>query len=729
MKEKNVPIEIKDKALGSPHTLRWPKKPEKHPTATAEIEKTPVKPTTVKSERTHSPDLLFHSRDTKRSRGVVFIFGSPFSVQSFHILLFAVLMFLLVVPFQVHALISRIADEKRYLLSSAVEAENVWQEAYTAMLDNDFETAEASFIKAQDIFADVASFPRAQHPILVSVLETSPYVPRQYQAFKDIVRSGFLISQAGARLSYEGNLLTSEGVENPQASLTAIIDAVHLSTDEVLEAHFLLSRIDPEVIPTSSREKFITMQSLFDKIIGQVANADAVATLLASMAGLDEPRLWLVVFQNNAELRASGGFMGSYVLAKADTGEISIIDAPGGGTYDLRGSFRKNVVSPEPLHLINPVWEFQDSNWWPDWPTTAKKINWFYEQGNGATVDGVVSFTPAFLERVLDITGPIHLEDEYDLVIDKYNAYDVLQVFSERKLDVTNEPKKIIGDLASEILEQGAERIGPKDSLAILSLLLESVEERQLLVYWNESAGQDVLATNGWDGALVDELTDDYLMVVHSNIAGGKSDRTIRDVVEVSSTIQESGRVINEVTLTRTHHGKEGTDFSGVRNVDYVRFYVPEGSTLISAKGFTKPDSALFETPPEGFEVDEDYLAVESNKRYDEKTETEIFESFGKTVFANWLMVDPGESQSVTLQYALPDTLQTMPETYSAYIQKQSGWQGAQVDYTLTWPASWSPLLVNGTEPGSVRTVSYQSNLSKDIRLTTSWEKNTYAKR
>ena len=92
-------------------------------------------------------------------------------------------------------------------------------------------------------------------------------------------------------------------------------------------------------------------------------------------------------------------------------------------------------------------------------------------------------------------------------------------------------------------------------------------------------------------------------------------------------------------------------------------------------------------------------------------------------------MVDPGESRSVTIEYLLPQSVTVMPKGHTFYIQKQSGWQGAQLQYTLSWPEVWKPDLVNGSSPGDASSVRYDAHIAKDIQLTTEWKVNTYAKK
>ncbi len=79
-----------------------------------------------------------------------------------------------------------------------------------------------------------------------------------------------------------------------------------------------------------------------------------------------------------------------------------------------------------------------------------------------------------------------------------------------------------------------------------------------------------------------------------------------------------------------------------------MRIYVPEGSEFISATGFRIPDSHYFSYPSD-YAQKLDSLEAETNAIIDESSKTKIYQEFNKTVFANWTMVDPGESVEVTL--------------------------------------------------------------------------------
>jgi hypothetical protein len=146
-------------------------------------------------------------------------------------------------------------------------------------------------------------------------------------------------------------------------------------------------------------------------------------------------------------------------------------------------------------------------------------------------------------------------------------------------------------------------------------------------------------------------------MLVDTNIGGGKTDGSI--VVDVShrAEVQPDGQVVVTAHVTRSHRGTPGDVFTGVTNVDYMRMYVPEGAELLSATGFDSGVEQKLHEPLPGSLRDIDVAAVEDKALRDEVSGTRITREFGKTVFANWVVLPVGESRSVEVRYRLPQRL------------------------------------------------------------------------
>ncbi|MCG2809320.1 MAG: hypothetical protein L6275_03200, partial [Candidatus Portnoybacteria bacterium] len=127
-------------------------------------------------------------------------------------------------------------------------------------------------------------------------------------------------------------------------------------------------------------------------------------------------------------------------------------------------------------------------------------------------------------------------------------------------------------------------------------------------------------------------------------------------------------------------------------NANYLRVYLPLGSQLISAEG----QSLEIYQPPidyeeNNFKKDPLVEKIESSMIIDSKTGTRIFEESGKTVFANWAYVSPGETVVLTYKYKLPFKigLTGATDSYSLLTQKQLGSLGSAFSHQLKFPSNW----------------------------------------
>jgi hypothetical protein len=210
----------------------------------------------------------------------------------------------------------------------------------------------------------------------------------------------------------------------------------------------------------------------------------------------------------------------------------------------------------------------------------------------------------------------------------------------------------------------------------------------------------------------LDKLPPDFdsLMLIRANIAGAKTDAVMKTTIDHESTIAADGRVTDHVAVTLSHEGKKGTPFTGVRNVTYLRLYVPEGSKLAKVAGDIRPPApALFDQPSEGFGPDETLSQVSGITLHDPNSGADVNNEFNRTVFGVWTQTDPGTSSKITFDYELPflinpiQTESTLAEkagisapvaptaSFGLLMEKQSGAENTEVHSILKLPAGWYP--------------------------------------
>jgi hypothetical protein len=247
-----------------------------------------------------------------------------------------------------------------------------------------------------------------------------------------------------------------------------------------------------------------------------------------------------------------------------------------------------------------------------------------------------------------------------------------------------NKPKAFIGDLANELLAR-SENYGAEEFFSILDVLNQSLTQKDIQIYFRNGDLERRVRSLGWGGE-VRATEGDYLLVVNSNLGGGKTDGVIGENVDVQVAIEGDGTIVNTVTVERTHFGTPRSLFTGVNNVDYLRLYVPKGSELLSASGFSIPDQRLFEEPETAWETDEDLVYAEETARVHPESRTDIYEEQGKTVFGNWVQTKPGTNSKATFTYRLPWKLATAPAAPASFFERVKRFAGlpSTERYTLT---------------------------------------------
>lgn len=441
-----------------------------------------------------------------------------------------------------------------------------------------------------------------------------------------------------------------------------------------------------------------------------LTTGSAWAELFLRLAGFYQPRYYLVLFQNSAEVRATGGFIGSYALVKVDNGVVEIKKAE--NVFNLSGQQSLLLTPPLPLQKISENWTFHDLNWFFDFPTSSSLLSWMYEKNGGPTIDGVVAITPGVVEDLLSLIGPIYVPP-YNIAFTKENVFDTLQYEVEEnyKARGAKDPKAIITEFAPLLLQK---LIDYPDKRKLAALFMESLAKKDILASFKNEKEESFLLYQNWGGSMLQDQND-YLAVVSSNINGYKTDRVVRQSMKLHTDFFASGEIVNELSLTREHTGGDLLHpWYNKVNANFLRVYIPQESTLLEARGHTlefhKPRT---DYEKRGFHA-LDLVQSQENGKVDSESGTRVFEEGGRTVLGNWTYVSPKETTTIVYRYKLPFTLDPSQSMlpYRLTVQKQPGVVGA-FHWEITYPPSWK-IAWKSESP---------SKLSRDVRLGILFEK------
>jgi hypothetical protein len=578
----------------------------------------------------------------------------------------------------------------------------------------------------QSLSNALASFSHAE-----SIIEEEHQIVQYFGALVPRVDSGKHLLAAGHHMAI-ANTYVIKGLREAQYSSALLTDRMkqfrnHLDPAAVQYrfAYQELEQVDPSAVPEEYRETFLQFRSLFAVFLDDVEDIVSLVNTFESIFGGDGLKRYLIMNQNVHEQRPTGGFMGSYLRLDVQRGRVLTIDTPEDGIYGVSGQSNLHLIPPGPMQLITSRAEIQDANWYPDASASARNIERFYEDAFGMTVDGTIFVNSTLLEDILEFTGPIEVDGV------TYTAEHVLEQIrtdietKKEEIDETlltevlddviepEAPKQIIGSLLDGVLER-LNTIDTLDIVRFLGRIQSAGEEKEFMGSFLDPRVQLAVREHGVSGEIIQgERGQDYLFVVGTNIGGGKSDARMVQSVEHQAEILPDGRVINTVTIRRTHTGNPNEPYYGDFNINYLRLYVPEGATLVESGGFTHPDEANFQAIPTHLKQDPMLAEIEQNERFEKETGTRITEEFGKTVFGNWVTTAPGKTTEVFFQYILPFKVmgQNLEEatdnpsrwkqlfvkeddiisSYKLLIQKQSGTDDL-VTSRIIYPSGWYPV-------------------------------------
>ncbi|MBT4857233.1 DUF4012 domain-containing protein [Candidatus Uhrbacteria bacterium] len=638
----------------------------------------------------------------------------PTQVRHRAIASFVVLSMVAVLPLHAMQSIVNVTDTKDDITSIGTQAIDELSRGAHAVEAQRYDVAQSDFTRAGERFAEAQDSLQDMHLAVSALVNLIPQTDRTYETVRGLVVAGKELSTAASLFAQAADDLANKDSITLTSKINLLSAYIASVQPHVQLAREALENVDPTLVPDDQQERVTELLLTVPQLEESVKEFLTFSETLVLILGDEQKMRYLVSFQNNTELRATGGFTGSFAEMDLLNGEVESVYIPEGGTYDLQGQLSSFVEPPQPLSLLNSRWEFHDANWFPDFGASASKMIDLYTDAGGPTVDGMVAVNATLLPKLLEITGPIEMP-EYGRTIDAENflfetqkiveyEYEQYQGVDGREEDA---PKQFIGDLAPKVLELLAQ--GDMETLlSVADVLGSALNEKDIQVYFQDNDIQREIEALGWSGSMK-QTSGDYLMVVNTNLGGGKTDSVIGQDIIVDIDITEAGEIINTVTITKEHHGLRDAIFEGANNVDYLRLYVPNGSELIEASGFEVPPSDLFETSEFLLNQDEDLELMTAGFWHDPEYDVDVWQESGKTVFGSWMQTAPGEIETVTFRYKLPWTVDLSSpndllsaakerlglrdlESYSLLLQKQSGVETRNTSVFLHLPESMNLL-------------------------------------
>ncbi|MDQ3018603.1 MAG: DUF4012 domain-containing protein, partial [bacterium] len=288
--------------------------------------------------------------------------------------IFAVLLIVTAALVQGAVLIASGQSLKGKVLGSSDEALHYLRDAQTALDAQDVTQAQGKFTQALEQFEKTEQELKSSGAILKGLLAV---VPQKQDADKLLEAAQLLTDSAvDATQTYDTvqNIKVGpegiSGVDNSKETLENLRFVINKSTTKVLKASDLLNDVSVTIIPESQRTAFLQVRDTLTQLEGSMVALRETFDILTTIA-LGNKNV-LLVFQNNNELRATGGFIGTIGKASISDGQIKALDIR--SVYDFDGQMQEWILPPKPMYAVNDRWYLRDANWFADFKESSERI-------------------------------------------------------------------------------------------------------------------------------------------------------------------------------------------------------------------------------------------------------------------------------------------------------------------------------------------------------------------
>lgn len=427
--------------------------------------------------------------------------------------------------------------------------------------------------------------------------------------------------------------------------------------------------------------------------IDQVLNfTSSIINLLPSLVGLDEKKTYLVLFQNNMELRPGGGFIGSYGKISVDKGRFSELEIH--DVYDADGQLKAHIEPPFYLRKYLGVSHlfFRDSNFDPDFRDVASMSAMMFSLATGERINGVIGVNLNVVKNILDSVGEIDVID-YDEKVNSENLFYVTESHVEKGFFPGSTQKK---DFLKALYSSLLNRLSKDKEISYLGLIdsaIKSVNEKHLLFVLDTPNVQSIFTANGWSSTLWDKrevkegVINDFLGISESNLGANKVNyfisRSIAQEVSVSNGLAKDN-------LTLTYKNDSDGQWPGGDYKNYLRIILPSEA-----------------------EVSEIFINDKKQKIVSSVTDPNIYEKEGyeqeglelrkdivrgKAIFGFMVTIPKKELVEIKVSYNFPVSIKTESSswTYDLKVFKQPGIDSMPYSLGISAPEGFN--IVKSTE-------------------------------
>lgn len=398
------------------------------------------------------------------------------------------------------------------------------------------------------------------------------------------------------RLVDAAGVLAPSKLHQPDGSID--LTAIEHAAPPLAQAHATLASATADLqqmsrsgwasIESARTELLARVQSL-NKTIGTAQEAAQLAPPLLGAAG---PRSYMVTFQNDAEMRTTGGMPGAFAILQVTGGRLHFVKFEPDdyliGTTATGVDFGHGYDAIYGTSGNGARAEYRNTNLSPNFPYAAQLWLGMWRHKTGQQLDGAITLDPTALSYLLAASGPAKLADGTTVTADNVVAYTQSTIYQRYATDNAARKQHLL-DIAqaasTTIMAPGV------DLAALVHGAAQAASEQRLLLWVRDRSVEAKLASLPI-GGVEPQTTAPYFRLALWNATGSKLDYYIHAAVDWSSSGCGAKRHVT-ATVTITNDAPAGlpdyvTGGPAVRDLN-----IPPGEEYLAILAYTTQGGVL----------------------------------------------------------------------------------------------------------------------------------------
>lgn len=301
------------------------------------------------------------------------------------------------------------------------------------------------------------------------------------------------------------------------------------------------------------------------------------------LSGTEKEVNYFVLLQNNFELRANGGFVGSYAVITARDGKFGIRFED---IYTPDGQLIGYVEPPQPIQKAfkKGGLYLRDADFEPDFPSSARALSWFFEKGNEATPDMMITLSFATVKEIVELVGEVEVS-EYNLALNKENIYAFLQGESEVGFFPGSTQKKDAIAATGKAVLRKLSSLSITEKARLFNLVFDDLQKKNVVVYSSNEALENMFLSSGFGGewkgmdCIEEGCVGDKFGIVEMNLGANKANCCVKRQTDHSIHFTD-GVIRHKVSVWFENQSEMENPnpplFYGGNYISYLRFYLPK---------------------------------------------------------------------------------------------------------------------------------------------------------